>query len=76
MKQLTREILQEAVGLVTELRSGRLDEVQSSDVVVRLNALLLDPHWFSYAIDHVPELTPEQVAQRAFEYRSFAMPPP
>jgi len=74
MKQLTPDVLRESTELIAELRSGRLNQL--SGVVVRLDALLLDPNWFSYTIDHVPELTPQQVVQRAFEYRPFAMPPP
>ena len=76
MKQFTPEVLHEAVGLIQQLRSGLLDDPQISDVVVRLNALLLDPHWFAYTIDHVPELSPEDVVRRAFEYRPFLMPAP
>ena len=76
MKQLTPEVLREAIALISELRSGGLNDEQLSGVVMRLNGLLFDPHWFSYTIDYVPELAPEQVVRRAFEYRPFAMPPP
>jgi hypothetical protein len=74
MKQLTPEVLREATQLITDLRGGRLDDEQQSSVVDRLNALLLDPRWFSYTVDYTPELSPEQVVRRAFEYRPFAMP--
>jgi hypothetical protein len=76
MKQLTPEVLREAVGLITELRSGRLDDVQLSAVKVRLDALLLDPHWMGYTIDRVPELPPAEVVRKAFEYSPFLMPGP
>ena len=76
MKQLTPEVLREAVSLITELRSGRLTEEQIPGVVVRLKELLLDPHFMAYTVDRVPELTPEQVVRRAFEYQPFLMPGP
>jgi hypothetical protein len=76
MKKLTPEVLERAVALITELRSGQLDDAELSDIVTKLNALLLDPHWFDYAIDRVPELPAETVVLRAFEYRPFLMPEP
>ena len=76
MKQLTPEVLREAVALITELRSGRLSEEQISDTVLRLKALLLDPHFMAYTVDYVPELTPEEVVRRAFQYQPFLMPGP
>ena len=76
MKQLTPEVLREAVGLITELRSGRLNEEQIGETVLRLKALLLDPHFMAYTVDCVPELTPEEVVRRAFEYQPFLMPGP
>ena len=71
MKQLTPEVLQQAIALIGRLRSGLLDDAQQSEVVVQLDTLLLDPHWFAYTIDHVPELSAEVVVHRAFEYRPF-----
>ena len=76
MKRLTPEVLRDAVVLIKQLRSGQLDDAQQSEVVVQLNGLLLDPHWFTYTIDHFPELTPEGVVRRAFEYRPFQMSGP
>jgi hypothetical protein len=73
MKQLTPEVLQEAVLLINQLRSGELSDKASSEVVVKLNTLLLDPHWFDCAIDRVPELSAEEVVQRAFLYRPFQL---
>ena len=68
MKSLTKEVLQEAVLLINRLRSGMLDDDELSGVAVRLDELLLDPRWFDYAIDHVPELSAEEVVQKAFSY--------
>ena len=68
MKSLTKEILQEAISLINRLRSGMLDDDELSGVAVRLDELLLDPRWFDYAIDQVPELSAEEVVQKAFSY--------
>jgi len=73
MKQLTSEVLERAIVLITELRSGKLDDGQQSDVVTELDLLLPDPHWFGYAIDQIPELPADAVVRRAFEYRPFLM---
>ena len=58
----------EAISLLTRLRSGLCDDAELSGIVVRLNALLPDPHWFDYAIDHTPELPVSAVVARAFSY--------
>lgn len=73
MKQLTPEVMQEAVSLIERLRSGTLTDEQSSDVVVRLNDLLLDPRWFDYAFHRVPELPAEDVVRKAFEYKPIQL---
>ena len=63
----------EAIGLLERLRSGNCDDAELSAIVVRLNLLLPDPHWFSYAIDHVPELSAEAVIARARAYRPISL---
>jgi hypothetical protein len=73
MKQLTPEVLKQAVSLLKQLRSGTLTDEQISIVVVSLNELLLDPRWFDYAIDHTPELSAEEVVRRAFSYRPIQL---
>jgi hypothetical protein len=64
------EDARKAAGLIALLRSGTLDDGRVSQVVAALDALLPDPNWFSYAIDQEPELSPEQVVAKAFEYRA------
>ena len=76
MKQLTPKVLEDAVVLLTDLRSGRLDDTQQAEIITKLDAMLPDPHWFGYAIDLVPELPAETVVKRAFEYRPFLMSAP
>lgn len=73
MRQLTPEVFEESVSLINRLRSGNLDDKELSEVVVRLNTLLLDPRWFDYAIDRVPELSAEEVVRKAFSYRPIEL---
>jgi hypothetical protein len=73
MKQLTPEVLAEAVSLIDQIRGGELDDAAISANVVRIDALLLDPYWMAYAIDCEPELPAEQVVRRAFEYRPIIL---
>ena len=76
MKKLTPEVMRQAVTLIEQLRSGSLDDAQLSGVVSQLDSLLLNPHWFDYTIDRIPELPPEEVVRKAFEYSPFLMPGP
>lgn len=69
----TPEVFEEAVRLINELRSGSLSDDEQSKRVVRLDELLLDPHWFEYTIDAVPELSAEEIVNRAFEYKPFRL---
>jgi hypothetical protein len=73
MKQLTPEVMKEAVFLIGELRSAKLTEEAISATAVRLNTLLLDPYWFDYTIDHDPELPAEEAVRRAFEYKPIIL---
>jgi len=76
VKQLTPQVLEQATSLINELRSGLLDDERLSETVTKLDALLLDPRWFTYTIDHVPELSADFIVRKAFEYKPFQMPPP
>jgi hypothetical protein len=58
-----------AAALIALLRSGTLEDSKVSETVRALDALLPDPNWFGYAIDQEPELSPEQVVAKAFDYR-------
>jgi hypothetical protein len=73
MKELTPQIEQEAVSLINQLRSGELDDEELSEVVVKLRNILPDPHYMAYTIDQVPELPPEAVVRRAFQYRPIKL---
>ncbi len=73
MQDPTDLAVSEAIRLIHRLRSGTCDDPELSAIVVRLNQLLPDPDWFSYAIDHVPELSAEAVIARACSYRAISL---
>lgn len=73
MKELTPEILQEAVSLIQDLRSGELDDDALSSIVIRLRQLLPDPEFMDYTVNLVPELRPEEVVTKAFQYRPIQL---
>jgi len=73
MRELTPEILKEAVSLIDELRSGVLGDDELGRIAVKLDRLLPDPEWFGYTIDFEPELTAEEVVRRAFSYRPIQL---
>jgi len=66
-------VLAEATHLIDRLRSGTLSDEELGESAVRLDVLLPDPNWYDYTIDHVPELTAEQVVRRAFLYRPIQL---
>lgn len=73
MKELTPEILREAKGLIDQFRSGRLTDEDLSAITETLDRLLPDPHWYDYTIDHIPELSSEEVVRRAFSYKPIQL---
>lgn len=73
MKELTEDVLREAIPLIDALRSGVLSDAELADITIRLDTLLPDPHWFDYTIDQVPELPAEEVVRKAFRYRPIQL---
>jgi hypothetical protein len=73
MRDLTDDLLKEAVALIDRFRSGLLSDEELSSIAQRLDTLLPDPHWYDYTIDHVPELPAEQIVRRAFSYRPIQL---
>jgi hypothetical protein len=73
MKEPTPAIMQEACELIERFRSGRLDDEQLSEIAIRLDRLLPDPEWLGYAVDHVPELTAEEVVRRALGHAAIEL---
>lgn len=73
MKELTDEVFREAVDLIERLRSGELDDDALGAIAVRLRTLLPDPYFMDYTVDHEPELEPEEVVRKAFQYRPIQL---
>jgi len=73
MGKLTPQIEQEAVSLINKIRSAALNDEELSNVVMRLRAILPDPHFMKYTVDTVPELSAEEVVRRAFEYKPIQL---
>jgi hypothetical protein len=73
MPRLTPEIQDEAVRMITLLRSGTLDDDDLALVLGKLDKILPDPEYLEYTIDRVPELSADEVLKRAFEYRPIIL---
>jgi len=75
MRQLTVEVLEEASVLIVLMRSATLSDSKLSETFLRLRQLLPDPDFLGYTVNRVPELSPEEVVRRAFEYRPIILGP-
>jgi hypothetical protein len=73
MKALTPEMLAEATALIDQLRSGLLSEEELSRVFIQLRALLPDPYFMAYTVNHEPELDAADVVRRAFAYQPILL---
>ena len=62
-----------AAELLVRFRSGMLSDDELSEIAVALDSLLPDPHWFSYTVDHEPELSAEEIVAKAFAYRPIEL---
>jgi hypothetical protein len=69
----TEDLLREAIFLIDQLRSGELSDEELSSLAERLDKILPDPNWFSYTIDHVPEMPAAEIVQKAFAYRPIQL---
>ena len=75
MKELTPEIMSEAVLMIEQMRSGTLSDTQLSAIWDRLHDLLPDPDFMKYIIDVVPEMSPEEVVKKTFQYCPILLGP-
>ncbi len=75
MRRITPEIISEAVPLIVRFRSGTQNDAVLREIFLRLRQLLPDPEILSYLVNRVPELTPEEVVEKAFEYRPIILGP-
>jgi hypothetical protein len=73
MRELTPDVLKEAVELINQLRGGELSEEELSAAVVALRKLLPDPNFMGYTVDHLPELSAAEVVSKAFLYRPISL---
>ena len=73
VRSITPEILSESITLIRAMRSSTLDVAALSEVYLRLRQLLPDPEFLGYTVNLVPELSPEEVVRRAFEYRPIIL---
>lgn len=71
----------EVIALIEEIYrlDGTSDETgeverKSNDLIDMLEAGVLDPEIFNYMYKEMPELTPEQIADRALAYRPIVLP--
>lgn len=62
-----------AITLINELRSGNLSDDELGQVTLKLNAILPDPNYWDYTIDHEPRLTAEDIVERAFSYKPIVL---
>ena len=75
---LTRD---EIIALIVEIKrlnrtSDETGEIErkTNDLIDALKAGVLDPEIFNYMHFELPELTPEQVADRALAYKPIILP--
>ena len=73
MRELSPEVLDEASILIRQFRSGTLSDAALSKIFLRLRQLLPDPEFLDYTVNRVPELAPEEVVRKAFEYRPIIL---
>jgi hypothetical protein len=63
----------EALQLLRRFKSGELDDEKLEEVVQRLNTILPDPNYWDYTVDCIPELSPEEIVDRAFSYKPIQL---
>ncbi|MFK0685926.1 hypothetical protein SD208_16600 [Ochrobactrum sp. BD67] len=62
-----------AISLINELRSGRCPDERQEEIASILYKLLPDSSYWDYLIDHVPELSAEEVVERAFDSKPIIL---
>lgn len=58
-----------AKSLIIEMRSGGASDERQEIIFRKLDEILPDPNYWDYLIDHDPELSPDEVIERAFNYK-------
>ena len=62
-----------AIDLIREIRSGDASDERQQRIVAELDQLLPDPNYFDYMVDFVPEMTPEEIVEKAFSYKPIIL---
>lgn len=62
-----------AISLINELRSGCCPDERQEEIASILDKLLPDSNYWDYLIDHVPELSAEEVVERAFDSKPIIL---
>jgi len=66
----------EMVDLIAKLQAGEGDDEEVSEWLDRLSFSLGNPHVSNLIFHSKERLTPQQIIERAQQYKPFQMPPP
>lgn len=58
-----------AKSLIIEMRSGGASDERQEIIFRKLDEILPDPNYWDYLIDHDLDLSPDEVIERAFNYK-------
>ncbi|WP_107677082.1 hypothetical protein [Agrobacterium sp. LAD9] len=67
------ELRLKAITLINELRSGNASDDRQEDITHTLDAIMPDPNYWDYVIDHTPRLTAEEIVEKAFSYKPILL---
>tara|TARA_B100001964_G_C14043961_1_gene513918 strand:- start:624 stop:842 length:219 start_codon:yes stop_codon:yes gene_type:complete len=62
-----------AVSLIAEMRTGAASNDRQQIIVSELDLILPDPNYWDYMVDHTPEMTPEEIVEKAFSYKPIML---
>lgn len=62
-----------AVSLIIEMRTGSLSDEKQQSIASELDRILPDPNYWDYMVDHMPEMTPKEVVDKAFRYNPIIL---
>lgn len=64
---------EQALILVRALRYGRIPDEEVGEKIAELERLIPTPHWVDLMFHQIPDLSDEEVVDRAMEYRPFEL---
>jgi hypothetical protein len=62
-----------AVTLIAEMRTGSASDERQQSIALELDRILPDPNYWDYMVDHMPEMTPEEIVEKAFSYKPILL---